>query len=63
MMVRLLFMDCITPLQRFKNMSSIKDKGTKVEVCLAKALLHLGYRYRKNNQTDFAKTESYFLKT
>ncbi|MBR2835405.1 MAG: very short patch repair endonuclease [Coriobacteriales bacterium] len=41
-------MDSLTPEQRHKNMSSIRSKGTSIEVVLQKALWHHGYRYRKN---------------
>lgn len=36
-------------------MRTIKRTGTKDEILLAKALWHLGYRYRKNNKTIFVK--------
>ena len=34
--------------KRHKNMSKIKDKDTKIELVLRKALWKRGYRYRKN---------------
>lgn len=46
-------MDCLTPEQRSKLMSSIRSKNTKDEVRLAKALWHIGLRYRKNNKKVF----------
>ena len=46
-------MDCFTPQQRSKVMSAIRSKDTKEEITLAKALWHLGYRYRKNNRKIF----------
>lgn len=55
-------MDRHTPEQRSKNMRAIKNKGTKDEVRLAKALWHLGYRYRKNNKTVFGKPDITFKK-
>lgn len=55
-------MDRHTSEQRSKNMSAIKSKGTKDEVRLAKALWHLGYRYRKNNKTVFGKPDITFKK-
>jgi DNA mismatch endonuclease (patch repair protein) len=55
-------MDRHTPEQRSKNMSAIKSKGTKDEVRLAKALWHLGYRYRKNDKTVFGKPDLTFKK-
>ena len=41
-------MDVLTPEQRHKNMSRIKNKDTKIELSLRKALWKKGYRYRKN---------------
>ena len=41
-------MDRLTKEQRHKNMSSIKNKDTGIEVKLRKALWEKGYRYRKN---------------
>jgi DNA mismatch endonuclease, patch repair protein len=55
-------MDRHTPSQRSKNMAAIKSTGTKAEVTLAKALWHLGYRYRKNNKAIFGKPDLTFKK-
>lgn len=41
-------MDRLTPEQRHKNMSNIKNKDTKIEIVLRQALWKKGYRYRKN---------------
>lgn len=41
-------MDRLTKEQRHRNMSNIKNKDTKIEVKLRKALWEKGYRYRKN---------------
>ena len=41
-------MDKLTPEQRHKNMSHIKNKDSKIELALRKALWDKGYRYRKN---------------
>lgn len=41
-------MDTLTPEQRSKNMKSIKNKDTKIELKLRKELWNRGYRYRKN---------------
>ena len=41
-------MDVLTPIQRHKNMKSIRSKDTKIELRLRKALWEKGYRYRKN---------------
>lgn len=46
-------MDFLTPEQRSKLMSAIRSKNTKDEVRLAKALWHIGLRYRKNNKKVF----------
>ncbi len=50
-------MDVLTPDQRRRNMQAIKNKGTKDEVLLAKALWAKGYRYRKNNSKVFGKPD------
>jgi len=55
-------MDRITPQQRSKNMRAIRSTNTKDEVRLAKALWHLGYRYRKNNRTVFGTPDLTFKK-
>ncbi|MBW4359184.1 very short patch repair endonuclease [Flavobacterium taihuense] len=55
-------MDRITPSQRSKIMSAIRSTNTKDEVRLAKALWHLGYRYRKNNRTVFGTPDLTFKK-
>lgn len=41
-------MDNLTKEQRHKNMMSIKNKDTSIEMKLRKALWEKGYRYRKN---------------
>lgn len=41
-------MDVLTPEQRHKNMSHIKNKDSVIELRLRKALWDKGYRYRKN---------------
>lgn len=41
-------MDRLTKEQRHRNMSNIRNKDTKIEMVLRKALWHKGYRYRKN---------------
>ena len=41
-------MDKLTPEQRHKNMSHIRNKDSKIECVLRKALWSRGYRYRKN---------------
>lgn len=41
-------MDRLTKEQRRKNMQAVKNKDSKIEVSLRKALWSRGYRYRKN---------------
>lgn len=55
-------MDRVTSEQRSKIMSTIHGTNTKDEVRLAKALWHLGYRYRKNNRTVFGTPDLTFKK-
>ncbi|MNQ84635.1 Very short patch repair protein [compost metagenome] len=55
-------MDRLTPQQRSKNMAAIRSTNTKAEIRLAKALWHLGYRYRKNNKTVFGTPDLTFKK-
>ena len=55
-------MDRITKEQRSKIMAAIHSTATKDEVRLAKALWHLGYRYRKNNRTVFGTPDLTFKK-
>jgi DNA mismatch endonuclease, patch repair protein len=44
-------MDVLTPKQRRKCMSRIKNKNTSIEILLRKALWREGIRYRKNLAT------------
>lgn len=41
-------MDKLTKEQRHKNMQAVKNKDSKIELLLRKALREKGYRYRKN---------------
>ena len=43
-------MDRLTKEQRHRNMQNIRNKDTKIEVLLRKALWNKGYRYRKNDK-------------
>lgn len=52
----------VTSQQRSKIMSAIRGTGTKDEIRLAKALWHLGYRYRKNNRTVYGTPDLTFKK-
>ncbi|MFP9097581.1 very short patch repair endonuclease [Flavobacterium sp. RHBU_24] len=51
-----------TTEQRRKIMRAIKSKNTTVEIILAKALWHKGYRYRKNDKTIFGTPDLVFKK-
>lgn len=55
-------MDCHTPEQRSRNMAAIKNKATKDEVRLGKAMWQAGLRYRKNTKTVFGKPDFTFKK-
>lgn len=55
-------MDNLTPEQRKKAMQALKSTGMKQEVRIAKALWHLGYRYRKNDKSVFGKPDLTFKK-
>ena len=55
-------MDNLTSVQRSKIMRAIRSTNTKDEVRLAKALWHLGYRYRKNNRKIFGTPDLTFKK-
>jgi DNA mismatch endonuclease (patch repair protein) len=55
-------MDVLTPEQRRRNMQAIKNKATKAEVALAKALWARGHRYRKNNKKIFGNPDLTFAK-
>ena len=55
-------MDNLTSIQRSKIMRAIRSTNTKEEVRLAKALWHLGYRYRKNNRKVIGTPDLTFKK-
>lgn len=55
-------MDNLTSIQRSKIMRAIRSTNTKDEVRLAKALWHMGYRYRKNNRKVFGTPDLTFKK-
>lgn len=50
-------MDKLTPEQRRKNMQAVKNKGSKIEIALAKALWAKGHRYRKNDKSVYGKPD------
>ncbi|HET6228194.1 MAG TPA: very short patch repair endonuclease [Bacteroidia bacterium] len=53
-------MDVLTKEQRRRNMQAIRNKDTKAEKKLAKALWINGHRYRKNNKMVFGKPDLTF---
>lgn len=55
-------MDKLTKEQRRKNMQAVKNKGSKIETALGKALWAKGFRYRKNDKTVFGKPDFTFKK-
>lgn len=50
-------MDRLTKEQRRKNMQAVKNKDSKIEVSLRKALWSRGYRYRKNCSSIEGKSD------
>lgn len=50
-------MDVLTPEQRRRNMQAIKNKNTKIEIILGKAMWAAGIRYRKNDKTVKGKPD------
>ncbi|MXN92695.1 DNA mismatch endonuclease Vsr [Flavobacterium sp. Sd200] len=54
--------DLMKKEQRSKMMRAIKSKNTAIEVRLAKALWHKGYRYRKNDKSVFGTPDLVFKK-
>lgn len=46
-----------TTERRSKNMRAVKNKNTKIEVLLSKALWHKGVRYRKNYKVCSCKPD------
>jgi len=55
-------MDKHTPEQRRRNMQAVKNKDSKIEVSLRKALYRKGYRYRKNYSKVYGKPDIVFTK-
>ncbi|MGQ1890932.1 very short patch repair endonuclease [Thermophagus sp. OGC60D27] len=55
-------MDKLSKEQRRRNMQAVKNKGSKIEVMLAKELWKRGLRYRKNDKTVFGKPDFTFRK-
>ncbi len=55
-------MEKISKEQRSNIMRAIRSTNTKAEIRLAKALWHLGCRYRKNNKSVFGTPDLTFKK-
>lgn len=55
-------MDVHSPEQRSSNMRAIKNKKTKIEEILAKAMWAEGLRYRRNSKGVFGKPDFTFGK-
>lgn len=53
-------MDKITKAQRSENMRAVKNKGSKIEDTLAKALHARGHRYRRNVTKVYGKPDLVF---
>ena len=53
-------MDRLTKEQRRKNMRAVKNKNSRMELALGKALWKKGLRYRKNDKTVFGKPDFTF---
>lgn len=50
-------MDVHTKEQRSRNMKAIRNKNTKIEIILGKAMWSRGIRYRKNSKYVFGKPD------
>ena len=55
-------MDRLTKEQRIRNMRAVKNKGSKIEILLGKAMWNRGFRYRKNDASVFGKPDFTFKK-
>lgn len=55
-------MDKLTKEQRRENMQAVKNKDSKIELMLGKALWRKGFRYRKNDTSVFGKPDFTFKK-
>jgi DNA mismatch endonuclease (patch repair protein) len=55
-------MDVHTQDQRSRNMSAIRNKGTKMEILLGKSLWAEGFRYRKNYTGIIGKPDFVLVK-
>lgn len=54
-------MDNRTPEQRKKNMQAVRNKDSKIELLLRRALWSRGIRYRKNVKTVYGHPDIAFL--
>ena len=55
-------MDKLSKEQRKKNMQAVKNKNSRIEITLGKALWNNGLRYRKNDKAVFGKPDFTFKK-
>ncbi len=53
-------MDKLTPAQRTKNMQAVKNKGSKIEILLAKTLQENGFVFETNVLDIFGKPDIVF---
>lgn len=54
-------MDKHTPEQRRKNMQAVKNKNSRIDTLLRKALWNRGMRYRKNSSKIFGHPDIAFI--
>lgn len=55
-------MDKHTPAQRRRNMQAVRNKDSKIELSLRKALFAKGYRYLKNCNSVFGHPDIVFTR-
>lgn len=54
-------MDKLTPEQRHRNMQTVKNKNSDIELALRKELWRRGIRYRKNVKSVFGHPDLAFI--
>lgn len=54
-------MDRLTPEQRHRNMQTVKNKNSDIELALRKELWRRGIRYRKNVKSVFGHPDLAFI--
>lgn len=54
-------MDRLTPEQRHRNMQTVKNKNSDIELALLKELWRRGIRYRKNVKSVFGHPDLAFI--